>query len=614
MSKALPYSDFRPRLIDVADKVAAVELIWPFPLIMVGIWGLLEPVVAGIAVVLAVFPWLLRLVVWGRPTQPAYVTPSLFLFGLSGLVGMWAAYDPQMSWPMFFTLLGSICLFFALVNTSIHPTRLAGAVVILAGLAALYFVGQYAYFDYQWETGRLANLGRISGGILPNLVVFVPHPNAVAGFLEGTFLLTVALFWRSRSGERFAWAAVAALMLYGLLITQSRGSWLGLGIAIGLGLLLSIRNRRIRLITAGGLAAGLGGAIFVLALLVKRGEQVPVISSALKTADDRWLLYRNSFNLWGDYIFTGIGLGDVFAMIYSRYQLLIQVPYLTYTHNLYLTVGLGMGLLGLIALVWLVLSFYSFVIRVELSRFPSKRSFPIFRAAWLGVTVIFIHGLTDAPQFSGPGWSMPMLFALLGLSVTSGRRTLFQAHEERTPSETPLRLHPGWLLAFIAAIGLIVTGVVFWRPIAGLWYANLGAVYQTRADLSPHLNEYDREIASDKAIAYFTNALDLDQSQVVANRRFGLMALDKQVFDVAVTYLERAYRQEPLNQATLKALGLAYLWTGQLDSAARLLSQLDDQNDIASELGVWHWWWGTQDRNDLSQNAAEMQRRLARED
>jgi len=614
MSKALPYSDFRPRLIDVADRVAAFELIWPIPLIVVGMWGLLEPIVVGIAVVLAVFPWLLRLIVWGRPTQPAYVTPSLFLFGLSGLVGMWAAYNPQMSWPMFLTLLGSICLFFAFVNTSIHPTRLAEAVVILAGLVALYFVGQYAHFDYQWETGRLASLGRITGAVLPNLAVFIPHPNAVAGFLEGTFLLTVVLFWRSRSSERFAWAGLAALIAYGLLITQSRGSWLGLGIAIGLGLILSIRNRRIRLITAGGLVAGLGGAIFTVASLVNSGRQVPVISSALNTADDRWLLYRNSFNLWGDYIFTGIGLGDVFAMIYSRYQLLIQVPYLTYSHNLYLTVGLGMGLLGLIALVWLLLSFYTFVVRVELSRSLSKRSLPLFRAAWLGVTVIFVHGLTDAPQFSAPGWSMPMLFALLGLSVTIGRRAMFQAQEGWSPSEPSPRIHLGWTLATIAAIGLIVIGVAFWRPIASLWYANLGAVYQTRADLSPHLNEYDREVASDKAIVYFANALDLNQSQVVANRRFGLMALDKQIFDVAVTYLERAYRQEPLNQATLKALGLAYLWTGQLDSANNLLSQLDDQNDIASELGVWHWWWGTQDRDDLSQNAAEMQRRLARED
>jgi len=265
-------------------------------------------------------------------------------------------------------------------------------------------------------------------------------------------------------------------------------------------------------------------------------------------------------------------------------------------------------------LVWLLLSFYTFVVRVELSRSLSKRSLPLFRAAWLGVTVIFVHGLTDAPQFSAPGWSMPMLFALLGLSVTIGRRAMFQAQEGWSPSEPSPRIHLGWTLATIAAIGLIVTGVAFWRPIASLWYANLGAVYQTRADLSPHLNEYDREVASDKAIVYFANALDLNQSQVVANRRFGLMALDKQIFDVAVTYLERAYRQEPLNQATLKALGLAYLWTGQLDSANNLLSQLDDQNDIASELGVWHWWWGTQDRDDLSQNAAEMQRRLARED
>jgi tetratricopeptide (TPR) repeat protein len=364
------------------------------------------------------------------------------------------------------------------------------------------------------------------------------------------------------------------------------------------------------LIVGGGLLMGVGFVSIRIISLLTSGRPVPLVGVALETGASRLILYRNSLNLWGDYFLTGMGLGDVFAMIYSRYQLLIRVPFLTYTHNLYLTVALGLGLLGLIALIWLVVSFYSFVIRLELSGHLSKRSLPIFRAAWLGVTVIFLHGLTDASQFSAPGWTMPMLFALLGLTLLAGRAAVRQTE----PSEPGGRVQPVAVILAIFAIGLIVAGILFWRPLLSIWYANLGAVYQTRSDLSPQMDDFEREVASDQAIAYFAKAMDLEPNQAVANRRFGLMALDKQVFDVAVAYLERAYRQEPHNQATLKGLGLAYLWTGQLDRAGNLLGQIDDQEEIIEELGTWQWWWGTQERDDLSQNAAEMQWRLARKD
>jgi hypothetical protein len=44
-------------------------------------------------------------------------------------------------------------------------------------------------------------------------------------------------------------------------------------------------------------------------------------------------LYRHSLSLVQDFPFTGIGLGDQFAMVLSRHALLIQVPFLTYPHN-----------------------------------------------------------------------------------------------------------------------------------------------------------------------------------------------------------------------------------------------------------------------------------------
>jgi len=91
----------------------------------------------------------------------------------------------------------------------------------------------------------------------------------------------------------------------------------------------------------------------------------------------------------------------------------------------------------------------------------------------------------------------------------------------------------------------------------------------------------------------------------------GMIALDDRRFDAAIAYLQQAYQNEPGNQATFKALGLAYLWTGQLDAAEFLLRQRDDLAEVTEELGVWSWWWGTQDRKDLSEYAGQMASRLS---
>lgn len=103
---------------------------------------------------------------------------ELILFVVSALAGVWVAYDSSLSWPIFLTLLGSIGLFLAIANSLISPRLTAQGLITLAGLVALYFVGQYAHFDYQDEVVSLARLGQTTGSLLPNLVFFTPQPNA----------------------------------------------------------------------------------------------------------------------------------------------------------------------------------------------------------------------------------------------------------------------------------------------------------------------------------------------------------------------------------------------------------------------------------------------------
>ena len=155
-----------------------------------------------------------------------------------------------------------------------------------------------------------------------------------------------------------------------------------------------------------------------------------------------------------------------------------------------------------------------------------------------------------------------------------------------------------------------VTTIFFWRPLTAAWYANLGANYQTHAELS-EVDQDTRERLLAQATFSFERALALKPNHAVANRRLGMLALDRNEFETAVTYLEQSYAQEPHNQAALKALGYAYLWAGQLDLAEELLRQVEFQSRLIGELNYWHWWWGAQGRKDLSSYSREMANRLS---
>lgn len=538
--------------------------------------------------------------------KATFIGAPVLFFLASAVVSMWVAYDPILGWPAVFTLVGSTALFFAIVSTNISPRRVSESLVIIATLVALYFAGQYRHFGYSEEDmGYPAHLGLFTSSFMPDLVFYTPHDSAVATFLEGVIVLALTLAWQEGGRIRLGWGIATLIILYGILISGARGVWFGLAMAFIIWGLLIWPNRLAKLaVIAPIIVVGLCG--FCIAIVTPStffGNSF--LAELLAAAGDRLVLYRNSFYLLADYPFTGIGPGETFAMVYSRYQLLISVPYLTYARNMFLAVGLGYGLLGLIAFVWMLSRFYHFVFVVE-GKGLHKSYFPTFRAAWLGVTATVIHGLTDATQFSDNRWTMPMLFALLGLTIAMGGPALIDEPKTGKNREEFVAQADRWKPKTLAVFGLVIILAVFWQSLLSAWYANLGAVYQTRADLSMKIEANERRVMQTTAINYFQRALRINPAQPSANRRLGMIALDYGRFDMAVTYLEQAYRQEPRNQATLKALGFAYLWSGKLSLAKERLRQVDDQGELIEELSDWSRWWDTQDRTDLSNYATEM--------
>ena len=518
-----------------------------------------------------------------QPSKPTLrLTPldlPLALFLFSAILGQWPAYDRSLCWKTRAFLVAGFLLYVLIsrLGTSHARWRAIATILVLACvLLSLYFVTQYDHFGYPETVGAISRLGAFIGKLVPPFAIWTPFDNGVATFLEGGLFLAVAL---TLTAERRAWRVAGAigvgLIALALLMSTSRGAWLAVLVAATLWVALYWRPAGVAVAGGAILMAGLAIAVIVRQDITVLGD-IPIVDRTLAPLfirPDRLHVYRNSLYLIQDFPLTGIGLGGQFAMVLSKYALLIQVPFLTYSHNLYLEIWLQHGLLGAVAWLWLMAALYQ-AARTHAKPGPDL----LVQSTWLGLTAVFIHGFTDARQYSDL-WCWFPVFGLLGLdaalllrrrqTVSLGRRWIFPA----------------------AVVGVFLVVVFFsLHPVPATWHANLGCVRQAQGDLQPLLSDGQRAKLRQEAEMHYRRAIEIDPDDRTAQQRLGLMMVDEGRFDEAVDHLQRAWQANPENTTTRKALGLAYVWVGDLERARPLLQTIPG---VVDELNVWGGWRST---------------------
>jgi len=547
-----------------------------------GIW-----IVAGLA--LLALSFLQRWAVTGRASRPTVFAVSWMLLLVGAIFSLWASYDVSLSLPVLLVLTGSIALYYAVVNAP-KPRALAQAVVLVGLAVAVYFLTQYQYIPDAGKSSLASALGRVTSGLFPRLGSWEPFSNGVATLLEGLIPLGVALTLVGRSrGWRMISGIATGVMGLTVLVTASRGAWVAL-LVTGV-LWLTSRWRRGAIVLGGATLvalAAMGGYLALVEGATLAG--IPILGPVLHqffARPDRLEVYQGSLRLIQDFPLTGIGLGEVFALVYSKYVLLIPHAFLTYSHNLYLTIWLGHGLLGILGMGWLVAAFVYLVVRES----REGRSSPLFQAAWTGVVVILVHGLFDARQYVDL-WAMWPLFVLLGLVVSTSTVVV----REGSVKTQRVRSRPWeW-----AALGLLVVGcAVVWRPLLAATCANMGAVKQAKAELA-NLPGDVKDARLRAAMANYECALQLIPDNRMANLRLGNLVVADGQYEEGITHLEIVWQAAPEDRTACKALGLAYAWVGEIDRAVELLKYT---KDIVAELNTWGGWHDQEGRQQVAMNA-----------
>ncbi len=519
----------------------------------------------------------------------------LVLFLASAFVGTLISYTPSAAWLTFALIVSGVALYvvFAVLpdqirigSTSVLLLRLILAILPL--VVIVYFV---LTNDWTYRLGKLPRLDPVLRWLaawrltLPGVRL---DSNAFGGVVAALFPLQAAAL--VGSGRKLTWVGfvLLAISAAGLLLSESRGAWMALAAVAGIWGLWKLaglaarqwagnRPRQMQIVIT--------ASVLFIVILVGAGIVFsPFGQSVLQRRDDRLTVWHNSLDLAGDYPFTGVGLGG-FDMAYSSYVVLLHVSYITHASNLYLDVWLEQGLAGLAAFAGLIV--VSVLPVVE----SLSRGAPVSRwqiAAFASLGVVLLHGVVDDPFYGYGGIAIPFLFVPFGLLA---RRENPQAIHSLSKSRSRVASVLGGVTIILLAVAVLSPGV------RSAFFANLGALRQTRAELSVYRwptwsiqDELRRSntIDLEPAIAFYETALAIDPHNATANRRLGQIELSRGQYDLAQQHLQAAYAAAPDQRATRQLLGEVYAIDGKIDQATALWNSIDVS---AGQLDIRQWWY-----------------------
>jgi O-antigen ligase len=217
------------------------------------------------------------------------------------------------------------------------------------------------------------------------------NPNVLAEYLGLIIPVLIALIFATKKPCKKAIISICLIpMLLCFLLTFSRGAWLGL--AFALVLFAALKEKRLLIIL---IIVAIISPLFLPEVMVDRIQSIGSLEDSSNTF--RITIWIATIRMIKDYWLTGVGLGlSPFSKIYRNYMI-AGTPAM-HAHNLYLQLGLEMGIAGLLVILWLVISAYSKAFKVMNGE--SRWSSYIATGILAALSGHLLHGLFDYVWYS----------------------------------------------------------------------------------------------------------------------------------------------------------------------------------------------------------------------
>lgn len=390
----------------------------------------------GLAIVALPLLWLLRKAAKGYLLPRTPVNAPLLLLLLMLGVAFTVSFDQDFSFPYLTRALLGIAIFFALVDVTEADRALFLSLMALVVTTSAFLV--MGLINTQWAA-KIPQLEPVVAQI-PTVSLPFPgaadafNPNIIAGMALYVGPLLLASLWprhspvltlldrRWRALPYVALLPVALLAVGLLILTQSRGGYLGF--AVGLAALLLMRDRR--WFGAALLAAIVAGAVLygtnrTVLLAYFNEADMRAVSTGIDSLQGRMEIWSRAIYAMEDFPFTGVGLGLFRQVVPLLYPLFTISPDhdIGHAHNQFLAAAVDVGIPGLIAYLALWLSMAAMLWRSWHSALPTPyRRIALGLAASLAAH--FTWSVTDALVIGARG-QLP--FWMLLASVVALHRT-----------------------------------------------------------------------------------------------------------------------------------------------------------------------------------------------
>lgn len=493
---------------------------------------------------------------------------------------------------------GAAAFFFTVtLCPPVAARRMAAGFLALAAILAAYWPLSNNFSTHPGKMPWIAWLGRQINASFPQLPGLGLNANVIAGTLLVSVPFGIALSWQWLQQRRRVEAGMGVfltlIILFSLLLTDSRGAWAGLAGATLLAGLVMIQRRRFGDSRSRLLFWSLTILTFLLGLagLSAAGRlegligYLPDPGMVMRPRADLW---REGLALAQDYWLTGSGLAS-FGMVHSAYAIMTHVPFISETHNSFLQVWIEQGLLGAIALIWgtaVVIGWaWKNLARAEV---PGL--------AWAGLAAVFaagVQGSVEVVFFDEP--TLPVFGLVLGFAALRN----FPAEIE-PPSDNSSLAKRLSLRVYLALLLLVImTAGVFRRPLTAGLFANIAALEQTRVELSQYDPDHYTKLTLDQirrqsdlsiAKAYFLKALAIQPQHPTALKRLSLIALSTGEHRQALVWADTAWQSGQHDFTTRLLLGDALVANGRPEEAARLLKDVSWASNRLAGIGWMRYW------------------------
>lgn len=274
-------------------------------------------------------------------------------------------------------------LFIIVEDVLYNPKRIRNTIVIFLAVGLLLGIdGIYQYFsgvDFLRHRNFVAVKGAYYG-----ISASFNHFNDFGIYLVVILSLIVALLISKQIKVLYRWylSAIGMLLLVCLLLTLSRGSWLGFIYALILMMLLTYKFKEVGFLLS----------VFLALIILIPDLREKVIYTFSPVGDrDRFIVWKTAFAMIKDSPFLGKGIGT-FMDNFHKYAPRLNPQY---AHNCYLQIWAETGIFSLLAFF----GFLGLLFLKAIKAFSNNHDF-LLLGLLCGIFGFLVHSLFDTHLYS----------------------------------------------------------------------------------------------------------------------------------------------------------------------------------------------------------------------